>query len=67
MTEVTLKKILHMLTELKRKVDRLEMLVIMPEEELPLNELRRLKKISKGMVLGKRILWNNDNGYSGRT
>ena len=57
MASITLETIYKELLELKKKVDRLELLITLPEEELPDSELQELKQISQRMGEGERTLW----------
>ena len=57
MSSVTLETIYQEILDLKRKVERLEQLLILPEEELPPAELQDLKKISERMAQGEKVLW----------
>jgi len=57
---VTLKTIYQELLELKRKVERLELLLILPEEELPPAELQELKQISERMSQREKIHWKQE-------
>lgn len=57
MASITLEKIYKELLELKRKVERLELLIALPEEELSDTELQELKQISQKMGEGERTLW----------
>ena len=57
MSSVTLETIYQEILDLKRKVERLEQLLILPEEELPPAELQELKKISEQMSQGEKVLW----------
>jgi len=60
MASITLETIYKELIELKKKVERLELLITLPEEELNDTELRELKQISKEMKEGERNLWKKD-------
>ena len=57
MASITLEKIYKELLELKKKVERLELLITLPEEELPDSELQELKQISQKMGEGEKTLW----------
>lgn len=57
MASITLETIYKELLELKKKVERLELLITLPEEELPDSELQELKQISQKMGEGERTLW----------
>ncbi len=57
MASITLETIYKELRELKKKVERLELLITLPEEELKDTELLELKQISKEMKEGERNLW----------
>ncbi len=57
MASITLETIYKELLELKKKVERLELLITLPEEELPDSELQELKQISQRMGEGERTLW----------
>lgn len=56
MASITLKKIYKELIELKKKVERLELLITLPEEELNDTELLELKQISREMKEGEQNL-----------
>jgi len=60
MASITLETIYKELIELKKKVERLELLITLPEEELNDTELLELKQIRKEMRKGKRNLWKKD-------
>ncbi len=60
MASITLETIYKELIELKKKVERLELLITLPEEELNDTELLELKQISKEMREGNRNLWKKD-------
>jgi len=60
MVSITLETIYKELIELKKKVERLELLITLPEEELKDTELIELKQISKEMRDGERNLWKKD-------
>jgi len=57
MATITLETIYKELLELKKKVERLELLITLPEEELSNSEIQELKQISKRMADGEKILW----------
>ena len=57
MASITLETIYKELLELKKKVERLELLITLPEEELPESELQELKQISQKMGEGEKTLW----------
>ncbi len=57
MASITLETIYKELLELKKKVERLELLITLPEEELPDSELQELKQISQKMGEGEKTLW----------
>ena len=57
MASITLETIYKELLELKKKVERLELLITLPEEELPESELQELKQISQRMGEGEKTLW----------
>lgn len=57
MSSITLETIYQELLELKRKVERLELLLILPEEELLPAELQELQQISERMAQGEKTLW----------
>ena len=57
MVSITLETIYKELLELKKKVERLELLITLPEEELPDSELQELKQISQKMGEGEKTLW----------
>ena len=57
MASITLETIYKELLELKKKVERLELLITLPEEELPDSELQELKQISQKMGAGEKSLW----------
>lgn len=56
MASITMKKIYKELIELKKKVERLELLITLPEEELNDTELLELKQISREMKEGEQNL-----------
>ena len=60
MSSITLETIYQELLELKRKVERLELLLILPEEEIPPAELQELKQISERMAQGEKTLWKQE-------
>ena len=60
MASITLETIYKELIELKKKVERLELLITLPEEELEDTELLELKQISKEMKERERNLWKKD-------
>ena len=60
MSAVTLEIIYQELLELKRKVERLELLLFLPEEEFPPAELQELKQISEQMARGEKTLWRHE-------
>jgi len=57
MATITLEIIYKELLELKKKVERLELLITLPEEELPDSQIQELQQISKQMADGKKTLW----------
>ena len=57
MASITLETIYKELLELKKKVERLELLITLPEEELPESELQEIKQISQKMGEGEKTLW----------
>ncbi|MHA2248346.1 MAG: hypothetical protein ACXADY_25575 [Candidatus Hodarchaeales archaeon] len=57
MATITLETIYKELLELKKKVERLELLITLPEEELPGSELQELNQISQKMEEGEKTLW----------
>ena len=57
MATITLEIIYKELLELKKKVERLELLIILPEEELSDSEIQELQQISKQMADGEKTLW----------
>lgn len=60
MASITLETLYKELIELKKKVERLELLITLPKEELNDTELLELEQISKEMREGKRNLWKKD-------
>ncbi len=57
MATITLETIYKELLELKKKVERLELLITLPEEVLPDSEIQELQQISKQMANGEKTLW----------
>lgn len=57
MASITLEKIYKELLELKKKVERLELLITLPEVVLPDSEIQELQQISKQMANGEKTLW----------
>lgn len=61
---ITLETIYKELLELKKKVERLELLLTLPEEELPDSEIWELQQISKQMAEGEKTLWKKTWGFN---
>ena len=57
MATITLETIYKELLELKKKVERLELLITLPEVVLPDSEIQELQQISKQMANGEKTLW----------
>lgn len=64
MSSITLETIYKEIMDLKKKVNRLELLLTIPEVELPEEELEEIKKISKDVSKGNKILWKRSWHYS---
>jgi uncharacterized protein YfkK (UPF0435 family) len=60
MASITLETIYNELLEIKKRVQRLEQLLILPEEELPDSEIEELRQISQQMKEGEKILWKKE-------
>ncbi|MFW9917947.1 MAG: hypothetical protein ACFFGZ_20295 [Candidatus Thorarchaeota archaeon] len=56
MASITLEAIYNGLLEIKKRVQRLEQLLILPEEELPDSEIEELRQISQQMKDEEKIL-----------
>ena len=57
MATITLETIYKELLELKKKVERLELLITLPEEDLSDSEIEELQQIRKQMADGEKTLW----------
>ncbi len=57
MASITLETIYKEIVELKKRVERLELLLTLPEEELLDSEIQELRLISKEMAEGEKVLW----------
>lgn len=60
MASITLETIYNELLEIKKRVQRLEQLIILPEEEFPDSEIEELRQISQEMKEGEKNLWKRE-------